>query len=80
MLRWIVNPMSFMEACAKSYGEIFTLRLDKNLPPIVIVSNPQALQQILTNDTKGLEAPGDLNRVFESLVGKKHSVITLSGA
>ncbi|MEH2451091.1 cytochrome P450 [Nostoc sp.] len=79
MVRWIRNPMSFMEACAKSYGDIFTIRLDKNLPPIVIVSNPQALQQILTNDTKALEAPGDLNQVFESLLGK-HSVITLSGA
>ncbi|MEH2228316.1 MAG: hypothetical protein V7K71_01535 [Nostoc sp.] len=49
MLRWIVNPMSFMEACAKSYGEIFTLRLDKNLPPLVIISNPQAQQQIFSS-------------------------------
>ncbi|MEH2447091.1 MAG: cytochrome P450 [Nostoc sp.] len=79
MVRWITNPMSFMETCAKSYGDIFTIRLDKNLPPLVMVSNPQALQQILTNDTKALEAPGDLNQVFESLVGK-YSVITLSGA
>ena len=79
MLRWIVSPMSFMEACAKSYGEIFTLRLDKNLPPLIIVSNPQAQQQILTNDTKELEAPGDLNQVFEPLLGK-HSVISISGA
>ncbi|MHC5735006.1 cytochrome P450 [Nostoc sp.] len=79
MLRWIANPMSFMEACAKSYGEIYTLRLDKNLPPMVIVSNPQAQQQILTNDTKELEAPGDINQLFEPLLGK-HSVITISGA
>ncbi|WP_138497309.1 cytochrome P450 [Nostoc sp. PA-18-2419] len=79
MVRWIANPMSFMEACAKRYGEIFTLRLDKNLPPMVIVSNPQMLEQILTNDTKELAAPGEMNQIFESLVGK-HSVITISGA
>ncbi len=79
MLRWITNPMSFMEACAKSYGETFSIRLEKNSSPLVIVSNPQALQQILTNDTKELEAPGDMNQVFESLLGK-HSVITISGA
>ncbi|MEH2391595.1 MAG: cytochrome P450 [Nostoc sp.] len=79
MVRWIANPMSFMETCAKSYGDIFTLRLRKNFPPLVMVSNPLALQQILTNDTKELEAPGDLNDLFESLLGK-HSVITLSGA
>ncbi|MCC5629594.1 cytochrome P450 [Nostoc sphaeroides CHAB 2801] len=79
MVRWITNPMSFMEACAKRYGETFTMRLEKNSPPLVIVSNPEALQQILTNDTKEFEAPGDLNGVFESLLGK-HSVITISGA
>ncbi len=79
MLRWISNPMSFMEACAKRYGEIFTIRLEKNYPPLVIVSNPQALQQILTNDTKELEAPGEMNEEFEFLLGK-HSVITISGA
>ncbi|MEH2290830.1 hypothetical protein [Nostoc sp.] len=79
MLRWIASPMLFMEACAKSYSEIFTLRLDKNLPPLVIVSNPQALQQILTIDTKELKAPGDMNQIFESLLGKR-SVITICGA
>jgi cytochrome P450 len=79
MVRWIINPMSFMEACAKNYGETFTIRLEKNSPPLVIVSNPQAQQQILTNDTNELEAPGDLNNVFEFLLGK-HSVITISGA
>ncbi|MEH2416219.1 cytochrome P450 [Nostoc sp.] len=79
MVRWITNPMSFMEACAKRYGEIFTIRLEKDSPPMVIVSNPQALQQILTNDTKELEAPGEMNDVFEFLLGK-HSLITISGA
>ncbi|MEI1375033.1 cytochrome P450 [Nostoc sp. UHCC 0926] len=79
MVRWISNPMSFMEACAKTYGEIFTITLKRNFPILVMVSSPQALQKILTNDTKALEAPGDLNDLFESLVGK-HSVITLSGA
>jgi cytochrome P450 family 110 len=44
MLRWIANPMSFMEDCAKTYGETFSIRLEKNSSPLVIVSNPQALQ------------------------------------
>jgi cytochrome P450 len=79
MLRWIANPMSFMEACTKTYGETFSISLDKNSSPLVIVSNPQAIQQILTNDTKELEAPGELNRTFEFLLGK-NSVITISGA
>lgn len=75
MLRWVTSPMAFMEACAKRYGDIFTLRLSV---PVVFVSNPQALQQILTSDTKQFESPGDINKMFEPLLGR-HSVITLSG-
>ncbi|MEH2329346.1 cytochrome P450 [Nostoc sp.] len=79
MLRWITSPMSFMETCAERYGDMFTVRLQSKSLPLIFVSNPEVLQQILTNDTKGLEAPGDTNLVFESLLGKR-SVITISGA
>ena len=75
MLQWIVSPMSFMENCAKRYGDIFTLQLNS---PVVFVSNPEALQQILSSDTKEFEAPSDWNTPFEPMLGK-HSVITLTG-
>jgi cytochrome P450 family 110 len=75
MLQWIATPMSFMEACAKRYGDIFTINL---IRPIVVVSNPQALQQILTSDTKEFAAPSDWNKQFETLLGK-NSLIMLSG-
>ncbi|MBW4684561.1 MAG: cytochrome P450 [Komarekiella atlantica HA4396-MV6] len=79
LLRWITSPMPYMEACAKRYGDIFALRLYKKSLPLVMVSNPQALQQILTNDTKEFAAPGELNLLFEPLLGRR-SVITISGA
>ncbi|GAA6620274.1 cytochrome P450 [Scytonema sp. NUACC26] len=75
ILHWILSPMSQMESCAKRYGDIFTLQL---IRPVVFVSNPQALQQILTSDTKEFEAPSDWNTVFEPMLGK-NSVITVSG-
>lgn len=75
MLQWIFSPLSFMEACAKRYGDIFTIKLNY---PIVFVSNPQALQQILTSDTKQFEAPSVWSKVFEPMLGKQ-SVITVSG-
>lgn len=74
-LRWIASPMPFMEDCAKRYGDIFTLRLGI---PIVIVSNPQALQQILTSDNNQFSVPSYLNKPFEPMLGK-HSVITITG-
>ncbi|MEA5566770.1 cytochrome P450 [Anabaena sp. UHCC 0399] len=79
MLNWIFRPMPYMEECTKRYGDIFALKLQKDLPPLVFVSNPQDQQQILSHDTKELEAPGDLNDLFEGLLGKR-SVITISGA
>lgn len=78
IMRWVFSPMSYMEACVQTYGDSFSLKLDINSPPIVFVSHPQAIQQILTSDTKELEAPGDLNDIFEYLLGK-NSVILLSG-
>lgn len=75
MLQWVFSPMSFMEACTKRYGDIFTLQLSR---PVVFVSNPQAMQQMLTSDTKEFEAPSDWNTPFEPTLGK-NSVITLSG-
>jgi cytochrome P450 len=78
-LQWVFRPMSYMEECAKRYGDIFTLALGAKLDPLVLVSNPKALQQILTNDTtKQFTAPGDINGIFEPLTGKQ-SVFGLSG-
>jgi cytochrome P450 len=71
--------MSFMEACAQRYGDLFTLRIGQNYTPVVFVSNPQVHQEILTGDLKEFEAPGETNKVFQPLVGTQ-SVITLSGA
>lgn len=78
LLEWIFTPLSQMEECAKRYGDIFTLQLGRNTPPLVVTSHPQALQEILTNDTEKFTSPGELNTEFEPLVGKQ-SVFTLSG-
>jgi cytochrome P450 family 110 len=74
-IQFILSPMSLMDDCTKRYGDIYVLQLNQ---PVVFVSNPQALQQILTSDTKEYEAPSDWNTPFEPMLGK-HSVITLSG-
>jgi cytochrome P450 len=67
--------MPLMTACAERYGDIFTLQLNA---PVVFTSNPQALQQMLTSDTKEFDAPKDWNTVFEPMLGK-NSLITVDG-
>ena len=41
MLQFIFNPMSWMEACAQRYGDIFMVKLNQ---PEIWVSNPEALK------------------------------------
>ncbi|HEY9846581.1 MAG TPA: cytochrome P450, partial [Candidatus Caenarcaniphilales bacterium] len=79
MLQWIANPFAFMEACAQRYGDLFTVSIGQVAVPTVFVSNPQALQEILSSDAKKFDAPGEENKIFGLLLGD-HSVILVSGA
>ncbi|MEH1803041.1 MAG: cytochrome P450 [Nostoc sp.] len=54
--QWLTNPLEYMEACAKRYGDIFTLRIGPVFTPQVFISNPQAIQQIFTTDPKQLDS------------------------
>lgn len=79
-IQWIINPLSLMEDCAKRHGDIFTLCINPTLANTVFVSNPTALQEILTGDsTEKFSAPGYKNLAFGTLFGK-YSLISLSGA
>ena len=76
-LKWVFSPMKYMEECAEKYGDIFTLQVGEGLAPLVFVNKPEALQYILTNDTKLFTAPGEVNSILEPLLGK-NSVVTVS--
>lgn len=76
--QWIGRPLEFMDACAQRYGDCFTTRLGHKGQPMVFVSNPQALQQILTGDANQFEAPGEANKILQPLLGDQ-GVILVSG-
>jgi cytochrome P450 len=79
MVQWITTPISFMRRCRSRYGDHFTVRLTRVLPPVVFFCDPKALQVILTNDDSELfDAPGELNLLLQPLLGTQ-SVIGLSG-
>jgi cytochrome P450 len=75
-LDWITRPFAFMESRAQRYGDFFTVPLGSDSAPVLFVSNPQALEEILTGDS--FDTPGEANRIFEPLLGKQ-SVIAASG-
>lgn len=78
--RWLTSPLEYMEECAKSYGDLFTLTLGPVFKPQVFVSNPQAIQEIFSTDPKyldsgtaaGIQAPLLGNQSLLALDGKPH--------
>ncbi|MEH2274208.1 MAG: cytochrome P450 [Nostoc sp.] len=75
--QWLTNPLEYMEACAKRYGDIFTVQLRQNVAPEVFISNPQAIQQIFTTDPKQLDS-GESAGVKSPLLGQQ-SLLALDG-
>jgi len=80
MYRWIVAPLDLMRHAAQQYGDCFTLQIGQHLNRIVMVSHPDALQTLLTQDEgKLFDAPGDLNNGILGPLFGNQSVIGLSG-
>ncbi|WP_293338121.1 cytochrome P450 [Microcoleus sp. CAWBG58] len=75
LIQWIGDPLTYMDANAKKYGEIFTTRWG-NLEPFVMIHNPQAIQEML--NSKALDAPGDINGILKPVLGEQ-SMIVISG-
>ena len=75
-LQLILDPVGYLETNARKYGDVFK-SLAKGYEAYV-VSNPQALQKILTRDTEEFNAPGKWNDFLRPLLGD-NSVSVLSG-
>ncbi|WP_193200534.1 cytochrome P450 [Nostoc sp. MG11] len=75
--QWVFNPLKLLETTAREHGDCFTLWLTSN-KPMVLFSNPQAIQQIFTAQLEQLDARGS-SQLLQPLLGK-NSLILLSGA
>ncbi len=72
-IQYIFDSLNFLESCAQKYGDIFTATT--TLGKIVVVSNPQAIQEIWTKNNE-YEAPPV--QVYKSILGE-NSIFVLSG-
>ena len=77
-IQWVTDPVGYMETAAQKYPDIFTSEVIGSGNSIVFVNEPQAIQQILTNDRKQFSAPGELNELLKPILGNS-SVIMLDG-
>jgi cytochrome P450 family 110 len=79
VFQWIIKPLEYLHKHDRECGDIFTANLSGAFTGVVLTSSPQAIQQILTNDTKQLSAPGSSNKILQPLLGDR-GVILLDGS
>ena len=77
-IQWIADPVGYMETWVQKYPDIFTSEIFGFGNSILFVNEPQAIQQILTNDRKQFSAPGELNAILTPVLGDS-GVIMLGG-
>lgn len=77
-LQWVADPVGYMKTSVQKYPDIFTSQVVGFGTNLVFVNEPQAIQQILTNDRKQFTAPGELNQILSPILGNT-SVMTISG-
>lgn len=72
----ILNPLYYLDSNYQRYGDLFT-SIFSYFPPQAIISNPQAIQEIFTADSK-LFKSGTVNQIALPLVGS-NSLFLLDG-
>lgn len=77
-LRWILDPVGYMESAARQYPDLFTAEIIGFGNTFVFIQHPEAIQEILTHDHKRFTAPGRENNILQPLIGEQ-SLIILEG-
>jgi cytochrome P450 len=68
---WALRPLEMMDRCAERYGEIFTLRVRRG-SPWVLISNPEHVKLLFTNQSAQIRAgAGEANPLLEPLLGSR---------
>jgi cytochrome P450 len=76
-LRWLLRPISFMEACRRRYGDAFSVSFLGFQTPMVMVSHPDVVRALYTERSHGLPPGRSLSLL--PIVGPR-SVLLLEGA
>ena len=73
LIQFITDPVTYLDKCAKQYGDIFTAQIGM---PVVMISHPQAVQEVLNSNA--FHAPGKANSFLKPIIGEQ-SMIMFSG-
>jgi cytochrome P450 family 110 len=73
--RWIMTPLDFLHRYDRECGDIFTVSMTGGFEGAVFINQPQAIQQLLTSDTKQFSAPGEINGILKPFLGSNGSIL-----
>jgi cytochrome P450 len=76
MLRWLLRPISFMDSCARRYGDVFSVRFLGFERPMVMLSDPDAIRALYTGHQHSL--PPGRTLTLRPVLGPR-SVLLLEG-
>ncbi len=76
--QWITEPLDYLHNSEREYGDIFKIKMSGVFNNCVFLSDPKAIQQVLTGDTKQFAAPGSINGILKPFLGDR-GVILLDG-
>lgn len=77
-LQWILNPTGYLQTNQRRYSDLFRSQVIGLGNDVILTSNPEILQYILTHDRKEFTAPSTFNKLLRPLIGD-YSVVMLDG-
>ncbi len=66
-IQYIIDPLGYMDNAYQHYGDIFNAPIIGNYQRLLLVSNPEGLQQLFTRDSKEFYTPS--NGLLQLVVG-----------
>ncbi|MBC1238823.1 cytochrome P450 [Nostoc sp. 2RC] len=75
MIKFISQPVKYVDDFAKIYGDSFTIQSNPSDNPIVYFSQPEALEQIFTSDLSSFEV-GRGNKGLRFLLGDRSFMLS----
>ncbi len=69
-----LEPLEFLDRCAKNYGDLFFSNPFGDLETLV-VSHPQDLQELFNPKNNILDAPGAANKIFTPHIGENSLIV-----
>ncbi len=69
-----LNPLEFLDNCAKNHGDLFFTNSFGDLETLV-VSHPQDLQKLFNPKNQILDAPAAANEIFKPQLGENSLIV-----